>query len=497
MKTNPGWRLKNICWALLLVALPFTSFPILASLLGGTAVAPLSALFLFVLMLAAYLPDVLKHRSIPRQALPLILFLLAAIFSSALANFFPIESFRGASVWKNALEGILTVFLGLAFYLVTIQMLETRVALRDSLKWIYLGGLITITASMVQAGFWHLRGGYPTALKVLQWYLTSSGKLFRARVTGVAFEPSWLANQLNTLYLPLWLGFSVTGYSAFKRKLFGIFTAENILLGLGIVTLFLSFSRIGWLTTLAMVAFLVFRAADKSMNAFLKKRAARAGGESQKGPRFLVKLGLWLGLILAFGLIILLLGVFFSRIDPRMKYLFDLERYRKFGVLGWASKLSFAERIIYWITAFRVFLLRPFFGVGLGGSGFFFARLTPEFGYSLPEVVRYLFSENVIPNAKNLWVRLLSETGIVGFSLFCAWLFSHWHTAQRIEKQGQDKETRTYGLVGKLFIIAILMEGFSMDSFGLPYIWIAAGLIITFLRISTLKSETENPKTAP
>jgi len=146
MKTNPGWRLKNICWALLLVALPFTSFPILASLLGGTAVAPLSALFLFVLMLAAYLPDVLKHRSIPRQALPLILFLLAAIFSSALANFFPIESFRGASVWKNALEGILTVFLGLAFYLVTIQMLETRAALRDSLKWIYLGGLITITA---------------------------------------------------------------------------------------------------------------------------------------------------------------------------------------------------------------------------------------------------------------------------------------------------------------------------------------------------------------
>lgn len=80
MKTNPGWHLKNICWALLLVALPFTSFPILASLLGGTAVAPLSALFLFVLMLAAYLPDVLKHRSIPRQALPLILFLLAAIF---------------------------------------------------------------------------------------------------------------------------------------------------------------------------------------------------------------------------------------------------------------------------------------------------------------------------------------------------------------------------------------------------------------------------------
>jgi len=82
----------------------------------------------------------------------------------------------------------------------------------------------------------------------------------------------------------------------------------------------------------------------------------------------------------AFALILLGLGVLFSRIDPRMANLFDLERYRQFGVLGWASKLSFAERLIYWITGFRIFLANPWFGVGLGAAGFYFIPLVPEFG---------------------------------------------------------------------------------------------------------------------
>jgi hypothetical protein len=33
------------------------------------------------------------------------------------------------------------------------------------------------------------------------------------------------------------------------------------------------------------------------------------------------------------------------------------------------------------------------------------------------------------------------------------------------------------GLAGKFFILAYLVEGFSVDSFALPYQWIIAGLI--------------------
>src|SRR5690606_34308 len=57
MKPKFTLRLKSSFWALLLAALPFTSFPLLAQLVGGSSVAPLSAVFLLVLAVFFYLPS--------------------------------------------------------------------------------------------------------------------------------------------------------------------------------------------------------------------------------------------------------------------------------------------------------------------------------------------------------------------------------------------------------------------------------------------------------
>jgi len=38
------------------------------------------------------------------------------------------------------------------------------------------------------------------------------------------------------------------------------------------------------------------------------------------------------------------------------------------------------------------------------------------------------------------------------------------------------------GIFGILAIIALLFEGFSLDTFGLPYYWIALGLIASVYR---------------
>jgi hypothetical protein len=43
---------------------------------------------------------------------------------------------------------------------------------------------------------------------------------------------------------------------------------------------------------------------------------------------------------------------------------------------------------------------------------------------------------------------------------------------------------RALGFTGKLFILALIMEGFSMDTFGLPYYWIALGIVVAARRIS-------------
>ena len=38
------------------------------------------------------------------------------------------------------------------------------------------------------------------------------------------------------------------------------------------------------------------------------------------------------------------------------------------------------------------------------------------------------------------------------------------------------------GLAGQLLIIALIVEGFSLDTFGLPYYWIGLGLIVASWR---------------
>ncbi|MEN6531107.1 MAG: hypothetical protein ABFD17_04915, partial [Anaerolineaceae bacterium] len=115
----------------------------------------------------------------------------------------------------------------------------------------------------------------------------------------------------------------------------------------------------------------------------------------------------------------------------------------------------------------------------------------PSFGYRLPEILSVLLYESFIPNAKNLWARLLAETGIVGFSVFVAWVVEHWRNAKAVEKRKQSGLFTAIGLAGQLLIIALIVEGFSLDTFGLPYYWVGLGLIVACWRAKSVHSNSK------
>jgi O-antigen ligase len=140
------------------------------------------------------------------------------------------------------------------------------------------------------------------------------------------------------------------------------------------------------------------------------------------------------------------------------------------------------------MAAFHVFQLYPFLGAGFGIPGYYFPLTAPDFGTRLPEINKVVLTQNFIPNAKNLWVRLLSETGIVGFALFISWLLIHWRNANELDRESGDSLLKAMGLVGKLIVLAMIIEGFSLDTFGLPYYWIGLGLISASWLIKDQKS---------
>jgi len=94
----------------------------------------------------------------------------------------------------------------------------------------------------------------------------------------------------------------------------------------------------------------------------------------------------------------------------------------------------------------------------------------------LAEIVQVIDVHGYLPNVKSLWSRLLAETGLLGFATFAAWLFVLWH-AGRYLRTHRGAIFRMAGWMGSFVIIAFILEGFSTDSFALPYVWVSLGIV--------------------
>ncbi|MFQ5615944.1 MAG: O-antigen ligase family protein, partial [Anaerolineales bacterium] len=296
------------------------------------------------------------------------------------------------------------------------------------------------------------------------------------RTTGFAFEPSWLAHQLNMLYIPYWFAASLQRYTAHPFRFLRL-SVENLLLGGGVIVLVLSKSRVGWLAFLLILTLLLVKWTI-ALTRWIQTRAL--GRLSVKPPwKGALKFSLSAGLTTAFlcaylasaiGLINLA-----GRYDQRLSRFFGrLEATDGFYQL--TSRLAFAERAIYWGTGWEIFNDYPFLGVGLGNAGFFFPEKMPGFGNFLTEINDILFRRSFIPNTKSIWSRLLAETGILGFAFFVVWLYTLWQSARYVQANARPI-LRTVGLMGTFVLLGLLIEGFSVDSFALPYLWFSLGLL--------------------
>jgi len=142
-----------------------------------------------------------------------------------------------------------------------------------------------------------------------------------------------------------------------------------------------------------------------------------------------------------------------------------------------ADRLAFGERVSYWAAAYGTYEAYPSLGVGLGNSGFFFEQMLPAYAYRLAEFQRLLDGDSPnFPNPKNLWIRLLAETGLVGFSTFIVWLGLLAVTALKLSRIGTRLQ-RMVAVAALLALTAQLLEGFSLDTFALPQLWIILGLL--------------------
>jgi hypothetical protein len=458
-------------------------------------VAPAAFLPLIWVALFWFIPYFLKKGAIPRESIPFIFFISIAIISSAAAFFLNIPPFKDVSVSHEEIRSILTLSVGAAFYLITASWFsKDQSRLAFVLKWINVSGIIIILWAAVQGFYIFLfQSHYPAILLTFQ-RLVSTRDLFAGRITAFAFEPSWLAHEMNLLYIPFWLGATVSGTSAHRFRLWKI-SLENILFFIGAVVVFLA-SRVGTLAILLVLAllgiyanFLLARRVYKwSLTRFVKFSAAM-----KSAFRFLLPLVLLLAFISVYvlGAVGLVYGL--SHVDKRLARIFQPQ-----SLIQWVkiiqnpytffNYLEFAERYVYWVGGWNVFNIHPIIGVGLGNAGFFFQRQLPAYSWSLPEVMDAYYRTADLPNIKSLWVRLLAETGVVGFSSFIAWFYVLFRLSWFI-RLSKNPLFRMIGWSGLFVLVAYLIEGFSTDTFALPYLWVSLGIVSAAGALMRISSE--------
>jgi len=115
---------------------------------------------------------------------------------------------------------------------------------------------------------------------------------------------------------------------------------------------------------------------------------------------------------------------------------------------------------------------------------------------TVPEIARQLSPENrLYPNPKNMYARLLAETGLIGFFVFVAFLFSLLGDALIALKNGAP-HMRFLGVAGLFSWFAVLIYNVTQDSFAIPNIWINFG-ILAGMTAYALESKSEKYPSPP
>lgn len=483
-------------WLIVLVTIPVTSTPIMARLIGEQQVTPLAGIPFLLMAILWFVPYLIRNGHVSTVGFPLLMFVGLGTLSSIRSTFLQILPTWGFTLPEQVIPGVVTLMFGAAIYFMFSQYVRSKAHLRRTLRWLYLGALITLIWSSVQS-YHVLQGDDPSPLvgEIHAW--VSIRRLHRTRLVGLTYEPSWLANQLIVLYIPLWAASVTKRFSVYRIRR-GWLTIELLFLLWSMPIFFLTYSRIGLISLFSSLGLLILGGAWGMAGRFQERMRTRDKNpiwpDSASGD-ILFRIVIMLSMIFALAMVMLLVVYLASKADRRIQQVFStnylsLLEGAEAPLVALARRLKFAERIVYWVAAFRVFSLYRWLGVGLGNVGFFFDRTVLPIGYRLPEIISILGGDLAFPNAKNLWIRLLAETGVIGFTCFVLWLVIVAVAAKQLHSRTEGVVS-VIGLAGLLALTALLFEGFSVDSFALPQLWILPGLVTAGLSIAAREQSGE------
>ena len=459
-------NLPRTLWALAMLALPVTSFRWFPGLGESTLVRPL-ALYPLALLLPLLLVLVWRKKIQLTWAgafVALGAFVLFALFASSIGSLINPIPLRGQVYDGRAIRALVTLFIGIAFFIAAVWMNKDEADLRFTVQWIFAGLCLDIAWSGLQAITFYT--GLLEKEMVTHWQLAfSMRELVRTnRISGLAYEPAWLAGQIATTFFPFLFAAVLTKYRVTR-----LLWLEPALLVLTTLVLLATYSRGGLLIvvgTSGLMMLIFGRDILKGMWTWFI-----SGFKERCFTSFIFRLSI----IVAFVGVIAGAFVFLSQ----KNYFRRLWEINAESLSEYIVDINAGARGAYSVGALGAFSEYPLTGVGLGGSGFYIYQNLPDWALTtVPEIAKQLNpASRLYPNPKNLYVRLLAETGLFGFVLFIAFLFNVLGETLSLFKRNEP--WARFAVVAGVFAwVAIALYNFTQDSLTTPNIWIVPGILV-------------------
>ena len=476
-------RIERFLWAAVLVALPVTSFRYLPFMGGDTQVKPLSLIPAVLLLLALLLRSLRERRLVlwNNGFQPLLVFILVAAAASAAGFLLTPVNLYSYTYPSRMIRAWLSLGVGLIFLITSVCMSRDEQDLKFTIKWIYVGLVFEMVWSLVQLFEIFI---YPfPALDALQKTVMMAGLPTNNRISGLALEPSWLAAQVITLYLPWALAAVLKNYDiGIPRKWVAAILASCLFL------LVFTYSRGGILITLIAVGLTCILAGLDSL-----QRAWKWFISPLKPKNFpsLKAVDVGLRIIVLTAILVSVGGGAF--ILSRNQYFAKLWQSNNASITDYFVNISAGPRLAYSWAGWTTFSQHPWTGVGMGAAGLYLIQALPDWAHvNILETALLLSPENqTYPNPHSLYIRLLSETGIFGFWSFIAFYLLVLGKIL-FGLRSKRKELIFLGTASLMAWLSIVMLGITLASFAMPIIWVPLGILIG---ISTAEKKSQIPRT--
>lgn len=462
----------RLFWALVVVTLPVTSFKYFPFLDRDTMVRPLSfypLAVLLILLLIRWIRGEMKLQWNGSLFL-FVLFLGAALTATVLGVLQNPVPMHGQEILGRSLRAWVTLLGGLAFFVGALLMNQNEEDLRFTLRWLYVGLAASILWGAIQMFSYYTEIPGRATLNRFQTAFSIRKLLIKKRATGFAYEPSWLASQLATVYLPWLFASLLTGYRVYKRR-----WVEPLLFAGAVGLLLMTYSR-GGVGMTAGTCLLVYL--------FTQGKRIQAHGRWlvhpwETGQTTLRKIGAATERLLLLATLVGLLGGvgWFLSQNPYFARIWSSNKTE--SLQEYLVDISAGPRLAYLEAGWGIYQDHPLTGVGLGASGMYLYDYLPQWSLTtISEITRQLtYHSWLYPNPKNLFIRILAETGILGFGLYLIFLLNNLGQVMAVLKQSQPF-SRFLGISGLATWIVLLFYNFTQDSFIDPNGWFSIGLFL-------------------